>query len=268
MPEPLLGVRDLVVRYRARGLFASPAAPAVERASFSVRSGETLGIVGESGSGKTSLLRAILRLVPVESGSIRLAGTDWLALSGRDLQARRGDIGVVAQNPYLSLSPRLTIADIIAEPMKAQAIVSRSELRDRAADLLRQCGLPADFLARRASELSGGQAQRVAFARALATRPRLLILDEPTSALDVSVQAQILNLLDDLRLSFGLTMVFVTHNLKVVRHVSDTLLVMRRGRIVEAGSTEQIATNPTQDYTRELMGRPGELAWSGLSRAV
>ena len=258
MSEPLLSVRDLVVRYRRAGHFASPPAPAVNAVSFSVSPGETLGIVGESGSGKSSLLRAILRLVPVESGSIQLAGADWLNLSGAKLQAQRGDIGVVAQNPYLSLSPRLTIAEIIAEPMQAQAVVKRTELRDRAAELLGQCGLPADFLSRKARELSGGQAQRVAFARALATNPKLLILDEPTSALDVSVQAQILNLLDDLRLKFGLTMVFVTHNLKVVRHVSDRLLVMRQGAVIEAGSTEQIVTNPTQDYTRELMGYRNE----------
>ncbi len=254
MSEPLLNVKDLVVRYPRRGLFAAPPAPAVNAVSFSVNPGQTLGIVGESGSGKSSLLRAILRLVPVESGTVQLAGNDWLNVSGAELQAQRGDIGVVAQNPYLSLSPRLTIAEIIAEPMQAQATVKRSQLRDRAAEILGQCGLPADFLTRKARELSGGQAQRVAFARALATNPKLLILDEPTSALDVSVQAQILNLLADLRVKFGLTMVFVTHNLKVVRHVSDTLLVMRQGAVIEAGLTEQIVTNPTQDYTRELMG--------------
>jgi ABC-type glutathione transport system ATPase component len=254
MSEPLLQVKDLVVRYRQRGLFATQAAPAVNGVSFSINHGETIGVVGESGSGKSSLLRAILRLVPAESGAIHLGGKDWLCLSGAELKAQRGTIGVVAQNPYLSLSPRLTIAEIIAEPMQAQATVKRAALRDRAAELLHQCGLPADFLGRKARELSGGQAQRVAIARALATHPKLLILDEPTSALDVSVQAQILNLLDDLRVNFGLTMLFVTHNLKVVRHASDHLLVMRQGTVIEAGPTEQIVTNPSQDYTRELMG--------------
>ncbi|MGE3147366.1 MAG: ATP-binding cassette domain-containing protein, partial [Pseudorhodoplanes sp.] len=146
MAEPVLSVHDLVVRYRAGGLFARPSAPAVDGVSLTIQQGETLGIVGESGSGKSSLLRAILRLVPVESGSIRLAGADWLALSGKALRGRRGEVGVVAQNPYLSLSPRLTIADIIAEPMQAQGVANRAQLRDRAAELLGQCGLPADFL--------------------------------------------------------------------------------------------------------------------------
>ncbi len=254
MTEPVLEVRDLVVRYRKRGLFAAPPPPAVNRASFTLPAGQTLGIVGESGSGKSSLLRAILRLVPVESGTIRLNGADWLSLSGPALRSARRDIGVVAQNPFLSLSPRLTIAEIIAEPLLAQAVAERGEVRDRAVLLLEQCGLPADFLDRKARELSGGQAQRVAIARALALGPKLMILDEPTSALDVSVQAQILNLLDDLKHSLGLSMLFVTHNLKVVAHISDSLLVMRRSEIVEAGPTESVISAPKQLYTRELMG--------------
>jgi ABC-type glutathione transport system ATPase component len=268
MSEPLLQVTDLVVRYRQPGLFTAPAAPVVNCVSFSVNPGETLGIVGESGSGKSSLLRAILRLVAVESGAIQLAGKDWLSLSGAELKTQCGTIGVVAQNPYLSLSPRLTIAEIIAEPLQAQATVTRAELRERAAALLHQCGLPVEFLGRKARELSGGQAQRVAIARALATNPKLLILDEPTSALDVSIQAQILNLLDDLRAKFGLAMVFVTHNLKVVRHVSDHLLVMRHGSVVEAGATEQIITSPMQDYTRDLMGAQTQGRSRGIPRAT
>jgi ABC-type glutathione transport system ATPase component len=254
MAEPILEVRDLVVRYRKRGMFAAPPPPAVNAASFTLPRGQTLGIVGESGSGKSSLLRAILRLVPTESGTIRLDGKDWLSLSGAELQAARRDIGVVAQNPFLSLSPRLTIAEIIAEPLVAQAVAKGGEVRDRAATLLGQCGLPADFLDRKAKELSGGQAQRVAIARALALGPKLMILDEPTSALDVSVQAQILNLLDDLKRSLGLSMLFVTHNLKVVAHISDSLLVMRRGDVIEAGSTDEVMAAPKEAYTRELMG--------------
>lgn len=254
MTEPILEVCDLVVRYRKRGLFAAPPPPAVNGASFTLLTGQTLGIVGESGSGKSSLLRAILRLVPVESGTIRLNGADWLSLSGTALQTARRDIGVVAQNPFLSLSPRLTIAEIIAEPLLAQAVAKGSEVRDRAALLLGQCGLPADFLDRKARELSGGQAQRVAIARALALGPKLMILDEPTSALDVSVQAQILNLLGDLKQSLGLSMLFVTHNLKVVAHISDSLLVMRRSEIVEAGPTEKVISAPEHLYTRDLIG--------------
>lgn len=254
MDEPLLQIRDLVVRYRRTGLFSAPPPPAVNAVRLELATGSTLGLVGESGSGKSSLLRAILRLVPVESGTIRLDGDDWLALPEQRLRERRRAIGVVAQNPFLSLSPRLTIAEILAEPMTAQGRVPAEELRLRAAEMLERCGLPGTFLSRRARELSGGQAQRVAIARALVLQPKLLILDEPTSALDISVQAQILNLLEDLKRELGLSMLFVTHNLKVVRHVSDTLVVMRGGRIIEAGSTEQISTAPAEEYTRQLMG--------------
>ena len=247
----MLEVRDLVVRYR-RGLFAAEGPAAVSHVSFTLPKGQTLGIVGESGSGKSSLLRAILRLVPVASGEISLNGQDFLALNGAALREARRGIGVVAQNPFLSLSPRLTIADIMSEPMQAASLPG--DHRSRAAALLAQCGLPADFLTRRARELSGGQAQRVAIARALSLSPRLLVLDEPTSALDVSVQAQILNLLQDLKADLGLSMLFVTHNLKVVAHISDSLLVMQRGEVVEAGPTEQVMQAPAKAYTRELMG--------------
>ncbi|HEV7323356.1 MAG TPA: dipeptide/oligopeptide/nickel ABC transporter ATP-binding protein [Ensifer sp.] len=249
---PILDVDNLVIRYRA-GLFAARPKPAVNGASFRLARGETLGIVGESGSGKTSLLRAILRLLPVESGQIRLEGQDWLALNGSALRRERQKIGVVLQNPFLSLSPRLTIAEILAEPILAQGGCQDAAMRDKAAGLLSDCGLPADFLDRRAGELSGGQAQRVAIARALALEPSLLILDEPTSALDVSVQAQILNLLSDLKESRGLSMLFVTHNLKVVAHVSDTLLVMRRGDVIEFGKTKEVIAAPADPYTRELL---------------
>ncbi|QRI61483.1 ABC transporter ATP-binding protein (plasmid) [Shinella sp. PSBB067] len=251
-PAPILDVDTLVIRYRA-GLFAARPKPAVNGASFRLERGETLGIVGESGSGKTSLLRAILRLLPVESGTIRLDGQDWLALKGDALRKARQKIGVVSQNPFLSLSPRLTIEEILAEPMLAAGRRQGAAMREKITNLLSDCGLPADFLARRARELSGGQAQRVAIARALALEPGLLILDEPTSALDVSVQAQILNLLSDLKESRGLSMLFVTHNLKVVAHISDTLLVMRRGDVVEFGRTEDVIRAPAEAYTRELL---------------
>lgn len=250
----LLQVQDLVVRYPSRGLLAAAPPPAVNRVSLSLAAGSTLGVVGESGSGKSSLLRAILRLVPVESGQIALDGRDWLALKGPALRQARQAIGVVAQNPFLSLSPRLTIAQILAEPLLARGDPAGPAMQDHCTALLARCGLPPDFLPRRARELSGGQAQRVAIARALALSPRLLVLDEPTSALDVSVQAQILNLLMDLKADFGLSMLFVTHNLKVVAHVSDQLMVMRRGEVVEAGPTGQVMEAPARDYTRELMG--------------
>ena len=254
MTAPLLQVQDLVVRYKPRGLLAPPQGPAVDRVSLSLPGGATLGVVGESGSGKSSLLRAILRLVPVQSGSVTFEGRDWLAVRGAELRSARRAIGVVAQNPFLSLSPRLTIAQILSEPLLARGDPPGPQMRERTAALLARCGLPPDFLPRRARELSGGQAQRVAIARALALAPRLLVLDEPTSALDVSVQAQILNLLMDLKADFGLSMLFVTHNLKVVAHVSDRLMVMQQGRVVESGPTERVMAAPEQAYTRELMG--------------
>jgi ABC-type glutathione transport system ATPase component len=254
MSPPILDVAALVVRYPARGLFAPKPRPAVNGVSLNLPAGETLGVVGESGSGKSSLLRAILRLVPAERGRITLDGQDWLALRGEALRRARQGIGVVAQNPFLSLSPRLTIASILAEPLLARGDAPGSGLQDRSADLLSRCGLPPDFLSRRARELSGGQAQRVAIARALALSPRILVLDEPTSALDVSVQAQILNLLMDLKADFGLSMLFVTHNLKAVAHVSDRLMVMRQGEVVESGATNRVMSCPEMEYTRELIG--------------
>ena len=254
MTAPLLDVHNLVVRYKPRGLFAAAAKPAVDRVSLSLPAGSTLGVVGESGSGKSSLLRALLRLVPVESGTITLDGQDWLAIRGPALRSARHSIGFVAQNPFLSLSPRLTIAQILAEPLLARGDKPGAAMQDRIAVLLSRCGLPPDFLPRRARELSGGQAQRVAIARALALSPRLLVLDEPTSALDVSVQAQILNLLMDLKADFGLSMLFVTHNLKVVAHIADQLMVMRQGSVVESGATERIMSAAEQLYTQELMG--------------
>jgi peptide/nickel transport system ATP-binding protein len=254
MTKPLLEVRDLVVRYGSRGLFRGKPRAAVSGVSLSLLPGTTLGVVGESGSGKSSLLRAILRLVPSESGKVVLDGQDWLALSSRDLRRARQHIGVVAQNPFLSLSPRMTIAEILAEPMQARKDRAGAAMQERAAQLLLRCGLPADFLPRRAAELSGGQAQRVAIARALALNPKLLVLDEPTSALDISVQAQILNLLSDLKADLGLSMLFVTHNLKVVAHISDHLLVMRNGEVLEQGMTAELMSAPRHEYTRQLFG--------------
>ena len=254
MTAPLVEVHDLVVRYKSRGLFAARFKPAVNGVTLSLPAGSTLGLVGESGSGKSSLLRALLRLVPVESGTISLGGEDWLAIDGPALRRARHSIGFVAQNPFLSLSPRLTIAQILAEPLLARGDKPGAEMKDRIALLLSRCGLPANFLPLRASELSGGQAQRVSIARALALSPRLLVLDEPTSALDVSVQAQILNLLLDLKADSGLSMLFVTHNLKVVAHLAEQLMVMRQGSVVEAGATERVMADPAQAYTRELIG--------------
>ncbi|WP_298852635.1 dipeptide/oligopeptide/nickel ABC transporter ATP-binding protein [uncultured Ruegeria sp.] len=253
MTNAIVEVSDLVIRYSKGSFFSAPPKPAVDGVSFALEQGKTLGIVGESGSGKSTVLKSILRLIPTESGHIKLDGQDWLAIRGTEMRKQRARIGVVSQNPFLSLSPRLSIAKILAEPMVASGDLSQSEIADRSEMLLGQCGLPADYLKRRARELSGGQAQRVAVARALALEPTLMILDEPTSALDVSVQAQILNLLDELKESLGLSMLMVTHDLGVVQHTSDNLLVMRHGEQIEFGLTYEIVANPAHEYTEQLI---------------
>ena len=250
---PILRISDLVIRYPKRGILAPRPKPAVKGVSFDVQRGQTLALVGESGSGKSSILRAILRLTPVESGSIELEGRDWLALPQKDMRAARARIGIVAQNPFLSLSPRLSVAQILAEPMQAAGGASKTEIAERTTSLLATCGLPASYMQRRAHDLSGGQAQRVAIARALTLHPKLMILDEPTSALDISVQAQILNLLDDLKAQLGLSILIVTHDLGVARHLADRLVVMRAGSVVEQGPTEAIIAAPKDPYTKELI---------------
>ena len=252
MLEPILEVSDLVVRYGRQSMFADRPKPAADGISFILAPRTTLGIVGESGSGKSTVLRAILRLVPVESGCIRYQGHDWLDVPNREMRALRAQIGVVMQNPFLSLSPRLTVAEILAEPLRAQGGLSRSEVRNRSVKNLEDCGLRHEFLESRARELSGGQAQRVAFARALALEPDLMILDEPTSALDASVQAQILNLLQELKASRGLSVLIVTHDIGVVWHTSDEVLVMRHGEQVEYGALATVTDRTVDDYTRSL----------------
>lgn len=251
MSDVLLTVKDLSVRYASRRFFSSKSEPAIKDVNFSLRAGRILGIVGESGSGKTTLIRALLRLVPAATGEVSFKGEDWLALKGRELASARRKIGVVSQNPFLSLSPRMSIAQILTEPLHANGQKKPGTAQLTAA--LESVGLPAEYLPRKAASLSGGQAQRVAIARALILDPDLLILDEATSALDVSVQAQVLNLLMDIRRRTNIAMLFVSHDLAVVQHISDDLLVMRRGKIIEQGVTDQIISNPVQPYTQQLL---------------
>lgn len=251
MADALLCVKDLSVCYASRRFFAGRPAAAIEDISFSLQYGRILGVVGESGSGKTTLIRALLRLIPTATGEVFFNKHNWLALKGRELARVRRRIGVVSQNPFLSLSPRHNIAQILTEPLLADG-----QTKPDAAHLeqaLAEVGLPAAYLSRKAIELSGGQAQRVAIARALILKPDLLILDEATSALDVSVQAQVLNLLMDIRQTTQISMIFVSHDLAVVQHISDDLLVMHQGKIVEQGLTDEIIANPMQSYTRKLL---------------
>lgn len=251
MSKLLLTVKDLSVRYASRRFFASKSEPAISEINFSLGAGRILGIVGESGSGKTTLIRALLRLIQPASGDITFKGVDWLALKGRELASARRKIGVVSQNPFLSLSPRMSIAQILTEPLHADGQKNPDTALLAAA--LDAVGLPAEYLPRKAAALSGGQAQRVAIARALILDPDLLVLDEATSALDVSVQAQVLNLLIDIRQKTQISMLFVSHDLAVVQHISDDLLVMQHGKIVEQGLTDQIISNPAQPYTQQLL---------------
>jgi len=227
---------------------------AVDDVSFEVREGTTVGLVGESGSGKTTIGRTILKLVPATAGQIHFEGTDILPLKEGDFRSYRRRLQMIFQDPFGSLNPRMTIFQIISEPLEIHfKSMSREDRRARVAELLTQVGLPADFMNRYPHEFSGGQRQRIGIARALAVKPKFIVCDEPVSALDVSVQAQIVNLLQDLQEELGLTYLFIAHDLAVVEHISDEVLVMYRGKIVEAASAEQIYEDPQHEYTKKLL---------------
>ena len=226
---------------------------AVDGVSFDVAEGETLGLVGESGCGKSTLCRSILQLLEPTSGSVRFDGREIVGLRGRRLQPLRREMQMIFQDPYASLNPRKRVGDIVGDPLRLHGLASGQELKRQVQELLERVGLGPEHYGRFPHEFSGGQRQRIGIARALALRPKLIIADEPVSALDVSIQAQIINLLDELQDEFKLTYVFVAHDLGVIRHVSDRIAVMYLGKIVEIGPAERVYSNPIHPYTLSLL---------------
>ena len=234
---------------------------AVDDVSFTIEPGCTVGLVGESGSGKTTVGRTILKLISSTSGCVLYKGSDILPLSERDFRPLRREMQMIFQDPFGSLNPRFTIGEIVGEALEIHfPKMNRSDRASRVADLLRLVGLKADMMRRYPHEFSGGQRQRIGIARALAVEPRFIVCDEPVSALDVSVQAQIVNLLQDLQEQFGIAYLFIAHDLAVVEHISDHVLVMHHGKIVESASAEAIYNDPQNEYTKTLLSAVPSIA--------
>ena len=247
----VLKIQDLHTHFAARSGFrgTKKVVRAVDGVSLSIQRGETLGLVGESGCGKSTLVRTILGLHRATSGSITVHGVDVTRQSRRERRSTRANLQVVFQDPYSSLDPRMTVRQIIAEPLQ----INRRYTPGRVAELLDQVGLSREMGDRKAAEFSGGQRQRIGIARALALKPELLILDEPVSALDVSIQAQVINLLQDLQEDLGLAYLFIAHDLSVVRHLSHRIAVMYAGKLVETGDRHQVFDDPRHEYTKTLL---------------
>ena len=248
--EPLLRVTDLVRHFHV-GVGAT--VKAVDGVSFEVRHGETLGLVGESGCGKSTLGRLITQLIPATSGSVWFDGSEITALRGEALRQKRRDLQFIFQDPFASLDPRMTVGDIIAEPLVNFPHIKGGEKDRKVQELLRVVGLNPYFNNRYPHEFSGGQRQRIGIARALALNPKLIVCDEPVSALDVSIQAQIINLLEDLQKEFNLTYIFIAHDLSVVRHISDRVMVMYLGKVVEVAPSEDLYRTQSHPYTKALL---------------
>ena len=265
--EPLLEVDDLRVRFPVHGgvlLRQIAQVKAVDGVSFSLNRGETLGLVGESGCGKSTIGRAIVNILHAMNYGVKISGrivyhhesrsVDLVSLNRSEMRPFRADLQMIFQDPYSSLSPRMTVAQIVEEPLAIHAReLSRAERHDRVHWLLEKVGLTREHAGRYPHEFSGGQRQRIGIARALATNPKIVIADEPVSALDVSIQAQVINLMQDLQQEFGMSYIFIAHDLSVVRHISDRIAVMYLGNIVEIGSAEQVYREPQHPYSRALL---------------
>ena len=260
----LLEVRNLIKTYVTGqspfGGDGTGSIRAVDDVSLDISNGETLGLVGESGSGKTTLGRLVLRLLEPDSGSIRFEGRDLLQAGGSELRRLRRDMQIIFQDPFGSLDPRFRVQQIIAEPLVIHERMSAAARRQRVSELLRAVGMDESAGGRFPHEFSGGQRQRIGIARALALQPKFIVADEPVSALDVSVGAQIVQLLADLQRQYGLTYLFISHSMPVVRYLSSRMAVMRRGKIVETGPTEQITQRPLHPYTRSLLEATPQIA--------
>ncbi|HRH44347.1 MAG TPA: dipeptide ABC transporter ATP-binding protein [Pyrinomonadaceae bacterium] len=247
----LVQIKNLVKHFPVEN--SDDVVKAVDGVSFNIFAGETLGLVGESGCGKSTVGRCILRLIEPTGGEVLFENTNVLALSKNELRPLRREMQIIFQDPYASLNPRLSVLSIISEPLKIHGIGNNSEQKDRVAELLRKVGLDSDYMFRYPHEFSGGQRQRLGVARALALNPKLIIADEPVSALDVSVQAQVVNLLQDLQAELGLTYLFISHGLAVVEHISNRVAVMYLGKIVEIAEAAELYENPLHPYTKALL---------------
>jgi peptide/nickel transport system ATP-binding protein/oligopeptide transport system ATP-binding protein len=246
----ILEIRDLSKTYPAPN---GAGVRALDRVNLSLREGEVLGIVGESGCGKSTLGRALLRLIEPSGGQVLFEGDDLVTLGARELKRRRRDLQIIFQDPFGSLNPRHRVGDIVREPLDVHRVGDRRSRSERVRELIEMVGLPPDAVSRYPHEFSGGQRQRISIARALALNPKLIVADEPVSALDVSIQSQVINLIVELRERFGLSMLFISHDLSVIRHVSDRIAVMYLGRIVEIGEAGDLMEKPLHPYTRALL---------------
>jgi len=249
--QELVQVRHLVKHFPVEN--SDDVVRAVDDITFDILAGETLGLVGESGCGKSTVGRCLLRLYEPTSGDVYFENKNLVGLPNREMQALRREMQIIFQDPYASLNPRLTILSIVSEPLKIHGIGNKTERKDKVADLLKKVGLDPNYMHRYPHEFSGGQRQRLGIARALALNPKLIIADEPVSALDVSVQAQVVNLLQDLQAEFGLTYLFISHGLAVVEHISQRVAVMYLGKIVEIAEAKELYENPLHPYTKALL---------------